>query len=88
MSSVKTKLGGVLLKPVFKSFKRAYDYTEHGGAVLLGLNSPVIKAHGSSNAKAIKNAVRQAISCVEGNITGIIRTSIELQSAEGEQAEE
>lgn len=82
MSSVKTKLGGMLLKPVFRSFKKSYDYTEHGGAVLLGLNAPVIKAHGSSNAKAVKNAVRQAIGCVEGNITGIIRTSIESQTEE------
>lgn len=88
MSSVKTKLGGVLLKPVFKGFKKAYDYTEHGGAVLLGLNAPVIKAHGSSNAKAVKNAVRQAISCVEGNITGIIRTSIESQTEEMQQTNE
>lgn len=82
MSSVKTKLGGMLLKPVFRSFKKSYDYTEHGGAVLLGLNAPVIKAHGSSNAKAVKNAVRQAIGCVEGNVTGIIRTSIESQTEE------
>ncbi len=79
MSSLKTKVGGMLLKPVFKSFKKTYDYTEHGGAVLLGLNAPVIKAHGSSNAKAIKNAVRQAISCAQGNITQVIRTAIELQ---------
>lgn len=82
MSSVKTKLGGMLLKPVFRNFKKSYDYTEHGGAVLLGLNAPVIKAHGSSNAKAVKNAVRQAIGCVEGNITGIIRASIESQTEE------
>lgn len=82
MSSVKTKLGGMLLKTVFRNFKKSYDYTEHGGAVLLGLNAPVIKAHGSSNAKAVKNAVRQAIGCVEGNITGIIRASIESQTEE------
>lgn len=87
MSSFKTKLGGMLLKPVFKSFKKSYDYTEHGGAVLLGLNAPVIKAHGSSNAKAIKNAVRQAIGCVEGNVTEIIRASME-QQIDGEQQSE
>lgn len=85
MSSIKTKLGGMLLKPVFRNFKKAYDYTEYGGAVLLGLNAPVIKAHGSSNAKAIKNAVRQAISCVEGNITEIIRTKLESQTEEMQQ---
>ena len=88
MSSFKTKLGGMLLKPVFKSFKKTYDYTEHGGAVLLGLNAPVIKAHGSSNAKAVKNAVRQAISCVEGNITGVIRSAMELQAGEEQHTEE
>lgn len=88
MSSFKTKLGGMLLKPVFKSFKKTYDYTEHGGAVLLGLNAPVIKAHGSSNARAIKNAVRQAISCVEGDITGIISSSIGSQTEEIQQTDE
>lgn len=77
MSSTRTKLGGLLLKPVFRSFKKKFDYTEHGGAILLGTKAPVIKAHGSSNAKAIKNAIRQAILCVEGGVVQSIRSEVE-----------
>lgn len=77
MASLRTKIGGLLLKPVFRKFKKKFDYTEHGGAVLLGVNGPVIKAHGSSNAKAIKNAVRQAVLCIEGGVVESIRTEIE-----------
>jgi len=43
-----------------KEFKKKMDYTEYGGAPLMGVGKPVIKAHGSSNAKAFKNAIRQA----------------------------
>jgi glycerol-3-phosphate acyltransferase PlsX len=77
MSSTRTKIGGLLLKPVFAKFKKKFDYTEHGGAILLGVNGPVIKAHGSSNAKALKNAVRQAILCIEGGVVENIRKEIE-----------
>lgn len=73
MSSTRSKIGGLLLKPVFGRFKKKFDYTEHGGAILLGVNAPVIKAHGSSNAKAVKNAIRQAILCLEGGVVESIR---------------
>lgn len=53
------KLGALLLKPGLKNFKKLMDYAEQGGAPLLGINGGIIKAHGSSNAKAIKNAIRQ-----------------------------
>lgn len=79
MSTTRTKIGGLLLKPVFKKFKKKFDYTEHGGAILLGVNGPVIKAHGSSNAKAFKNAVRQAVLCIEGGVVENIRTEIEKE---------
>ena len=54
-----TKSMAALLKPRLKKFAKAMDYKEHGGAPLLGLRGPVIKAHGSSDAKAFCNAVRQ-----------------------------
>lgn len=82
MSSVRTKIGGFLLKPVFSSFKKKFDYTEYGGAILLGLNSPVIKAHGSSNANAFKNAIKQAVLSVEGDIVNIIKAEINKDSLE------
>jgi len=64
-----TKLAAALVKPGLREFKKLLDYTETGGAPLLGIAKPVIKAHGSSNAKAIRGAVRQAMLFAQ---TGII----------------
>jgi glycerol-3-phosphate acyltransferase PlsX len=77
LSSFTTKMGGLLLKPVFDSFKKKFDYTEYGGSAFLGSNGIVIKAHGSSNAKAYKNAIRQAINCYENNIVDKIKKDLE-----------
>ncbi|MBR3844743.1 MAG: phosphate acyltransferase PlsX [Clostridia bacterium] len=60
MSTLKTKIGALLIKKNLRGLKGLMDYSEHGGAPFLGVRKPVIKAHGSSNAKAIKNAIRQA----------------------------
>ena len=54
-------MGGLLLKPVFKSIAKKMDYNKVGGALFLGVNKPVIKAHGSSKRDAFKNAVLQAV---------------------------
>ena len=56
--------------------KKKMDYRETGGTALIGLNKPVIKAHGSSDAKAIRNAIRQAKTCAEKNIVGTIAQSV------------
>lgn len=64
-----TKLGAVMVMPQVKNLKKKLDHTEYGGAPLLGVSAPVIKAHGSSNAKAFKNAVRQAKTFAETGIT-------------------
>lgn len=77
MSSFRTKIGGVLLKPVFKKFKKNYDYKEYGGAAFLGVKGICIKAHGSSDAKAFKNAIRQAVNFHENNIIDKIVKEIE-----------
>lgn len=76
MSSMRSKIGGALIKPALKNFKSKFDYSEHGGAPLLGVKAPVIKAHGSSDAKAIKNAIRQAKVCIESNVNELIEESI------------
>ena len=62
-----TKLSGLLIRDRFAAFKEAFSATKHGGAPILGLRAPVIKAHGSSNARAIESAVGQAIRFAEGN---------------------
>ena len=56
-SGVKGKMGGLLLKSAFSQIKDQMDYSKHGGAVLLGVKAPVVKAHGSSNANQVKNAL-------------------------------
>ncbi|MFW5647823.1 MAG: phosphate acyltransferase PlsX [Candidatus Alkaliphilus sp. MAG34] len=62
------KMGALLLKSGLGDFKKRFDYTEHGGAPFLGVKGVLIKAHGSSDAKAIKNAVRQGIKFIENNV--------------------
>lgn len=56
-----TKVSAMLVKKQLAEMKHDYDSTEHGGAPILGISKPVIKAHGSSNAKAFKNAIKQAV---------------------------
>ncbi len=65
------------LKSGFRSFKKSFDYAEYGGAPLLGLNGCVVKAHGSSNARAIESAIGQAIRFVDGNLVETLRGQIE-----------
>ncbi|ATP42361.1 phosphate acyltransferase [Solibacillus sp. R5-41] len=76
MSSTKSKLAAVLVKNDLKQLKDKMDYTEYGGAALFGLKSPVIKAHGSSNPKAIYSAIRQAHIMVEHNVCETIAETI------------
>ncbi|MCM3587150.1 phosphate acyltransferase PlsX [Mesobacillus maritimus] len=77
MSSTKSKLAAAVLKPEFATIKGKMDYTEYGGAGLFGLKAPVIKAHGSSDANAIYNSVRQAREMVANDVAGTIKTAIE-----------
>ncbi|QZY57101.1 phosphate acyltransferase PlsX [Crassaminicella profunda] len=70
------KIGAMLLKGSLKEFKKNLDYTEYGGAPLLGVNGAVIKAHGSSNAKAIKNAIKQAKIFAEKEVIEVINREI------------
>lgn len=66
MSNIATKLSALTMDT--KELKQRFDSSEHGGAPLLGISKPVIKAHGSSDANAIKNAVRQAINFIESGV--------------------
>lgn len=75
-NNIISKLGAFMLLPSLKEFKKNLDYTEYGGAPLLGVNGAVIKAHGSSNAKAIKNAIKQGKVFAEKEVVQIIRKEI------------
>ena len=76
------KLGAALMKPVFNSLKKQYDYEEHGGTPLLGLNGVCIIAHGSAGAKSIKNSIFVAKKCVEENFVENTHKSIKKFIAE------
>ena len=67
-TNIVTQLSTLTMKEKIRDMKHRFDASEHGGAPLLGISKPVIKAHGSSDAKAILNAVRQAIFFVETGI--------------------
>lgn len=76
--NTKTKIGAALLKPGLKKLKKKTDYTEYGGAPLLGTRKPIIKAHGSSNAYAFKNAINQAISFINNDVIKTIEDNISI----------
>ena len=74
--NVLSMLSYIGVKSGMDAFKKKMDYKEYGGAVLLGIAKPVIKAHGSSDARAFKNAIRQAVNCVEKDVIGEIKRSV------------
>lgn len=69
-------VGGLILKNSFKKLKARLDYTEYGGAPLLGLNGISMISHGSSNAKAVKNAVKAALKAVNEGVVEKISAAI------------
>ena len=73
------KIGGLIAKPAFRRVKKAMDYTEVGGAPLLGVQGVVVKAHGSSNAHAIACAIRQAVLMKRRNLVDDIGQKIAAQ---------
>ncbi len=75
-SGLISKVGALLMRRVFKVLKKSIDYAEYGGAPLLGVNGCVIISHGKSNAKAIKNAIFQAINYTNADITAKIETKL------------
>lgn len=77
MASTKTKIAATLAKNDLRGLKDKLDYSEYGGAGLFGLAAPVIKAHGSSNSRAILSAIKQASYMVENDVTNTIKTTVE-----------
>lgn len=75
-SSAKTKIGALLIKKNMTKELKKMDYKEYGGAPLLGVKGGIIKAHGSSDAKAIKNAINQAIIFERENVLAKIKKNL------------
>ena len=78
MSSLRSKIGALLIKPALKQTLKSFDASEHGGAPLLGLKGLVVKAHGSSGEAEIKTAILQCISFSEEGINDRIRENLKL----------
>ena len=84
-ASPKNYIAAALIKKDMGSIKSLLDPNEVGGTPFLGIQKPVIKAHGSSNARAIRSAVMQAINIVENNLTGKIEENIEFMKLRSEE---
>ena len=78
LSSAKSKLGALLLKDSIAGIKSRVDISEVGGTIMLGLRKTVVKAHGSSDARAIRSAVMQAIGFVEADVIGEIERNVDV----------
>ena len=76
MKSKKTKIAAAMVKDELSALKKKMDPSEIGGTALLGISKPVIKAHGSSDAYAIRSAIMQAINTAKSGVTALIEENI------------
>jgi len=75
-STFSGRVGSVLSRQAFRRFRRRVDYSEYGGAPLVGLNGLCIVGHGRSSAKAVANAVTMAARAVEEDLLGRLRRGV------------
>lgn len=80
MSSLRSKIGALLVKPALKKTLKSFDASEYGGAPLLGLNGLVVKTHGSSTAKEVSNSIIQCVTFKEQRINEKIKEAIGKKS--------
>ncbi len=85
-SDWRAKIGALILKPALGRFKKRLDYTEFGGAALLGVNGICIICHGSSDHRSIYSAIRIAVEIEKAGVTEAIRSAIESGNAIQTQA--
>lgn len=76
MTSLRSKIGALLIKPALKATMKSFDATEYGGAPLLGLKGLVVKTHGSAKAKEVKNSIIQCVTFKEQQINDKIKENI------------
>ena len=80
LSGINGKISALLVLGKIKAFKKQMDYSEVGGSLMMGSCKPVIKAHGSSNANAFYNAIRQAKKCIDEKVIDEMSLSISENS--------
>jgi glycerol-3-phosphate acyltransferase PlsX len=83
MSSLRSKIGALLIKPALKETMKTFDATQYGGAPMLGLNGLVVKTHGNAKAGEIHNAVIQCVTFKEQGINEKIRESLDAEEQAG-----
>lgn len=84
MSTLRSKIGALLVKPALKATLKTFDASEYGGAPLLGLNGLVVKTHGSSKAKEVRNTLLQCVTFKKQKINDKIRESIQRDETSAE----
>ena len=82
MSDLRSKIGALLIKPALKTTLKSFDASQYGGAPLLGLKGLVVKTHGSSKAKEVKNSIIQCISFKENEISDKIKECLAPEETE------
>jgi glycerol-3-phosphate acyltransferase PlsX len=83
-----TQIGAFLSMPAFRALKKEIDYSEYGGAPLLGVNGVCIISHGSSSAKAIKNGINEAAEFIQHQVNQHIVDAIRSFSEETDRKEQ
>lgn len=82
MSTLRSKIGALLVKPALKQTMKSFDASEYGGAPLLGLNGLVVKTHGSSKAQEVKNTLIQCVTFKEQNLNEKIKQAVSKEENE------
>ncbi len=75
-SSLKSKVGALLLRPAFDRVNQTLNYSAYGGALMLGLQGCLVKCHGSSKPVAVANGIQQALRFLEGNVVSVISSTL------------
>ena len=84
MSSLRSKIGALLVKPALKETLKGFDTSEYGGAPLLGLKGLVVKTHGSSKAREVSNSILQCLTFREQRINEKIQECIQADDSSDE----
>ncbi len=84
MSTFKSKMGALLVKPALKKTLKSFDTAQYGGAPMIGLNGLVVKTHGNAKANEVKNSILQCITFVQADIEGKIRENLTVATQTAE----
>ena len=82
MSTLRSKIGALLVKPALKETLKSFDGSQYGGAPLLGLKGLVVKTHGNSKRTEVRNSIIQCVTFKEQDINGKIRQCLDVQNEE------